>query len=292
MDRPGLGPGASGKTGFGNGALYDAARPVCPDDAIQHFAAVLRLNSTIHVLGLGAGSGIFSRPVRPLVGRVTSVEPSASMRESFQSANSDMEILDGSDVSIPIDDDSVDAVFVAQAFHWFDASRALNEIHHVLVPYGALGLIWNERYETVEWVSALSRAVQCDARQPYEVGKDFTDVISERPFVSVVNLLFALTQNHVVATAVEPSFIPFVWYSDGVRTTIDKAGRLVVPKVLRDRLGLHSGEVEITADGASLRVKPVFDDSLVEKDGRLVIPSSDATITDEFVRELRDADEK
>jgi len=86
--------------------------------------------------------------------------------------------------------------------------------------------------------------------------------------------------------------IPFIWYAYGMRTTIDKAGRLVVPKVLRDRLGLQSGEVEITADGASLRVEPVFDDSLVEKGGRLVIPAANATITDEFVRELRDADQK
>jgi AbrB family looped-hinge helix DNA binding protein len=77
-----------------------------------------------------------------------------------------------------------------------------------------------------------------------------------------------------------------------MRTTIDKAGRLVVPKSLRDRLGLHSCEVEITADGASLRVEPVFDDSLVEKDGRLVIPGSNATITDEFVRELKDVDQR
>lgn len=86
--------------------------------------------------------------------------------------------------------------------------------------------------------------------------------------------------------------MPFVWYINGMRATIDKAGRLVVPKALRDRLGLHSGEVEITADGASLRVEPVFDDSLVEKEGRLVIPTSNATITGESVRELRDADQK
>ena len=77
-----------------------------------------------------------------------------------------------------------------------------------------------------------------------------------------------------------------------MKTTIDKAGRLVVPKALRDQIGLHSGEVEISVDGASLRLEPVFDDSLVEKDGRLVIPSSSATFTDKFVRELRDADQK
>jgi AbrB family looped-hinge helix DNA binding protein len=77
-----------------------------------------------------------------------------------------------------------------------------------------------------------------------------------------------------------------------MRTTIDRAGRLVVPKALRDRLGLLPGEVEITADGASLRVEPIFDDSLVERGGRLVIPPSNSTVTDDFVRELRDVDQK
>jgi len=74
--------------------------------------------------------------------------------------------------------------------------------------------------------------------------------------------------------------------------TIDKAGRLVIPKALRDRLGLLPGEVEITADGAALRVEPVFDDSLVVRDGHLVIPPSISTVTDDFIRELRDVDQK
>lgn len=77
-----------------------------------------------------------------------------------------------------------------------------------------------------------------------------------------------------------------------MRTTIDKAGRLVVPKALRDQIGLHPGEVEIRVDGAALRVEPIVDDSLVEKDGRLIIPSSHVNITDDFVRELRDADQR
>jgi ubiquinone/menaquinone biosynthesis C-methylase UbiE len=183
-----------GKTGFDNGALYDAARPDYPNDAIDHFAAVFGLDQSMHVLDLGAGSGIFSRQLRPFVGRVTAVEPSASMRDSFRSANSDMEILDGSDVSIPIDDDSVDAVFVAQAFHWFDAPRALQEIHRVLVPHGALGLIWNERDESVEWVAALSHAMQWDTRQPYEVGRDFTDMIAAGPFTNASRVFFKHSQ--------------------------------------------------------------------------------------------------
>ena len=77
-----------------------------------------------------------------------------------------------------------------------------------------------------------------------------------------------------------------------MRTTIDKAGRLVIPKTLRDRLGLRPGEVEVVADGAALRVEPIVSAELVERDGRLVIPASGSPLTDEDVRALRDADQR
>jgi AbrB family looped-hinge helix DNA binding protein len=77
-----------------------------------------------------------------------------------------------------------------------------------------------------------------------------------------------------------------------MRATIDGAGRLVIPKVLRDRLGLTQGEVEVEADGADLRVRPVAEDALDEEDGWLVVPASGVRVTDEDVRELRDADQR
>lgn len=77
-----------------------------------------------------------------------------------------------------------------------------------------------------------------------------------------------------------------------MKTTIDKAGRLVIPKALRDAVGLRPGEVEVTADGASLRVEPISGDSLEEHDGRLVIPSSGSPLSDDVVRELRDASQR
>lgn len=63
----------------------------------------------------------------------------------------------------------------------------------------------------------------------------------------------------------------------------------MIPKQLRDHVGLRPGEVEVTADGTGLRVEPLAEDSLDERNGRLVIPAAGAQINDELVRSLRDA---
>lgn len=77
-----------------------------------------------------------------------------------------------------------------------------------------------------------------------------------------------------------------------MRTTIDKSGRLVIPKELRDRVGLQPGEVDVQVDGAALRIEPIAADVLVERRGRLVVPAGGGSIDDGDVRELRAADQR
>lgn len=77
-----------------------------------------------------------------------------------------------------------------------------------------------------------------------------------------------------------------------MRGTIDKAGRVVVPKPLRDKVGLTAGEIELSVDGARLVIEPVHDDTLVEEDGFLVVPASGTPIDDDMVSALRRADQR
>ena len=76
-----------------------------------------------------------------------------------------------------------------------------------------------------------------------------------------------------------------------MRTTIDKAGRLVIPRAFRDRIGLaNGGEVEVELDGAGVRIEPVSGSELKSVGDLLVIPASGTPMSGAAVRELIDAD--
>lgn len=77
----------------------------------------------------------------------------------------------------------------------------------------------------------------------------------------------------------------------GMKATVDKAGRLVIPRPLRDRIGLGGGgAVEIEIEGSDLRIRPVVGDRLREEGDLWVIPRTGVPIDDAAVRELIDAD--
>jgi len=58
---------------------------------------------------------------------------------------------------IPLEDASLDAVLVADAWHWFEPEPAVREIRRVLKPGGWLGLVWNVVAEPVKpWELAIA----------------------------------------------------------------------------------------------------------------------------------------
>jgi SAM-dependent methyltransferase len=187
-------PREYGTSGFADGERYQLARPNYPDDAVTYLVDSLGIEDDAHVLDLGAGTGIFTGQLMPYCSNITAVEPTQGMREVLSQRLPNVKVLAGRDVAIPLENATVDCVVVAQAFHWFDAPLALEEIHRVLVDGGRLGVLWNERDESVSWVADLGEAMRWPTHQPYKVGQDFTPVLSSGPFVNIERKKFSHRQ--------------------------------------------------------------------------------------------------
>jgi SAM-dependent methyltransferase len=150
--------------GFASQAdTYARGRPEYPAEIDAWLRGALGLHAGRAVLDLGAGTGKFTRRLVETGAAVVAVEPVAQMRAQLATALAPVQTLAGSAEAIPLPDASVDAVVCAQSFHWFATAPALAEIRRVLRPGGRLGLVWNVRDESVDWVAQLTAIMA-----PYE----------------------------------------------------------------------------------------------------------------------------
>lgn len=136
-------------------AAYERGRPSYPPEAIDW----LLPPGARDVLDLGAGTGKLTARLVERGLQVVAVDPIAEMLEVLAAALPDTPALLGSAEQIPLPDDSVDAVLVAQAWHWFDPQRAIPELMRVLRPGGQLGLVWNTRDERPGWAKELGAII-------------------------------------------------------------------------------------------------------------------------------------
>lgn len=144
-------------TSFGVAAdAYERARPTYPEAAVDWLVPA----GARRVLDLGAGTGKMSRLLVARGLDVVAVEPSDGMRAALEAAVPDVAVLAGTAESIPLPDGSVDAIVVAQAWHWVDAERASVECARVLRPGGRLGLTWNIRDLSVPWMAELEELLR------------------------------------------------------------------------------------------------------------------------------------
>ena len=140
-------------------AAYERGRPSYPPEAVDWLLAPTDTWVARDVLDLGAGTGKLTTRLVERGLQVIAVDPIAEMLEMLRTALPDTPALLGSAEQIPLPDNAVDAVLVAQAWHWFDQEQAVAEIARVLRPGGRLGVLWNTRDERSGWVKDFGRIV-------------------------------------------------------------------------------------------------------------------------------------
>jgi SAM-dependent methyltransferase len=163
-------------------AAYEASRPGYPAAALDWLVP----DGARRVLDLGAGTGKLTRLLVDRGLEVTAVEPSAGMREQLSLAvPGAAAVLEGSAEDIPLAAASVDAVLVAQAWHWVDPELAVPEVARVLVPGGRLGLVWNIRDGREPWVAGLWAIVDRALADPHDSQESATAPDLPPPFIDV-----------------------------------------------------------------------------------------------------------
>src|SRR5688572_10814354 len=96
--------------GFTRPDAYERGLPDYPPPVVAWLGHILRLHPSSVVVDLAAGTGKLTRRLRTLGTRVIAIEPSAEMRASLTAALPDVQAVPGTAESMPLDDQSVDAV--------------------------------------------------------------------------------------------------------------------------------------------------------------------------------------
>jgi SAM-dependent methyltransferase len=125
----------------GVAGAYERGRPEYTPAVVDAIVEELRIEPAARVLDLAAGTGKLSRALLASGLDVRAVEPQPELREILVAAIGSERVRDGLAETIPLPDESVAAVTVADAFHWFDQRAALAEIARVLRPGGGLAVL-------------------------------------------------------------------------------------------------------------------------------------------------------
>lgn len=168
--------------GFSAADVYERGRPDYPAAAVAAIVDRLDLRPGRTVLDLAAGTGKLTRLLVPCGANVLAVEPVPEMRAELERRVRGVAVLAGTAERIPLTDAYVDAVTVAQAFHWFEPGTALREIRRVLVPGGGLALIWNVRDERDPLHAAISEIIDpLEGETPQRQSRDWRALLTKSP---------------------------------------------------------------------------------------------------------------
>jgi Methylase involved in ubiquinone/menaquinone biosynthesis len=119
-------------------ATYAAARPTYPAALFSFLAAQSPAMET--ALDVATGNGQAALGLAPHFTRVIACDASQAQIDNAQPADNVTYHCAGAD-ALPVEDDSIDLITVAQALHWFPLDEFYAEVRRVLKPGGLIAAI-------------------------------------------------------------------------------------------------------------------------------------------------------
>ena len=168
------------------------------------------------VIDLGCVPGKLTIQLVELGHKAIGVDPSITMLAGMREKN--LPAVCGTAEAIPFGRESIEAVTAATAFHWFDKKRAVREMRRVLRSNGRVGLFWNLRDDSVDWVRVLSDIVSSEDAISAALGgleesteKLLSDLTVDGLFTAAEHKIFAheqeLTEDLLVSLIRSRSYI-------------------------------------------------------------------------------------
>lgn len=127
-------------------ALYAANRPSYSPHVLEYLQQDLGFSSTALGADIGCGTGQLTKILAEYFELVYAVEPNDSMMQECQKClynHKNILYVCHSAESTEIDDNKLDYITVAQAFHLFHNAETLREFKRILKPTGRLIIIYN-----------------------------------------------------------------------------------------------------------------------------------------------------
>ncbi len=127
---------------------YVKYRPHYPKEIVSLLESTYQLNHNWIIADIGSGTGISSSLFLQSGYTVWGIEPNEAMRKAAESYLADFSTftsIHGRSEATSLEDQSVDLIIAAQAFHWFELDNSRREFLRILKSPHRVVLMWNSR---------------------------------------------------------------------------------------------------------------------------------------------------
>ncbi len=153
-------------------AHYIQYRPTYPISLLKFMEEELGIQKETILADIGSGTGILTELLLQQTKTVYAVEPNTAMREAAEQQlkqyNNFISVA-GTAENTTLDPQSIDAITVAQAFHWFDIPKTITEFKRITKDKALLMLIWNRRLSNTPFLALYEQALQ-------KYGTDYNEI--------------------------------------------------------------------------------------------------------------------